>query len=113
MIGFVQMAKGEKMSRYIDEDSLRKEYNDWYKLFSWGDGTDAEKATIARAIQILDEQPTTDAKEAVRGKWIKHENNPRFVDCLECPFCNCWFVHEHLVRNSFCPNCGADMRGEK
>ena len=48
------------MSRYIDADALRKEYNDWYKLFAWGDGTDAEKATIARAIQILDEQPSTD-----------------------------------------------------
>lgn len=56
------------MSGYIKADVLRKEYNDWYKLFLWGDGTDAEKATIARAIQILNEQPIVDAVEVVRCK---------------------------------------------
>ena len=56
------------MSEYIKADMLRKEYNDWYKLFLWGDGTDAEKATIARAIQILNEQPIADVVEVVRCK---------------------------------------------
>lgn len=56
------------MSEYIKVDILRKEYNDWYKLFTWGNGTDAEKATIARAIQILNEQPTADVAKVVRCK---------------------------------------------
>lgn len=40
------------------------------------------------------------------GKWIKHET-PQNVFSIECSECGCWFLHEHLVRNSFCPNCGA------
>lgn len=43
-----------------------------------------------------------------KGKWIHHEN-PEGVFSLECPYCKCWFLHEHLVRNSYCPNCGAEM----
>jgi predicted Zn-ribbon and HTH transcriptional regulator len=42
------------------------------------------------------------------GKWIKHEQDG--IEHLECDRCGVWFLHEHLTRNSFCPNCGADMR---
>lgn len=46
-----------------------------------------------------------------KGKWIEHEN-PKDVFSIECSECGCWFLHEHLVRNSYCPNCGARMEGE-
>lgn len=48
------------------------------------------------------------------GKWIIHENNQTqmFVDYIECDCCNSWFVSEHLVRRSYCPNCGAKMQVE-
>ena len=49
---------------------------------------------------------TLPSAERKRGKWIHHEN-PKGIFSLECPFCKCWFLHEHLVRNSYCPNCGA------
>ena len=44
------------------------------------------------------------------GKWIVHERDG--IEDLECHQCGVWFLHEHLVRNSFCPNCGAKMEGE-
>ena len=46
-------------------------------------------------------------KASVRqtGEWIEHEKH------LECPFCQTWYLRDHLIRNSYCPNCGADMRG--
>lgn len=38
------------------------------------------------------------------GHWIKHKNNG--IDYIECSNCSTWFLRMHLVRNSYCPNCG-------
>lgn len=45
------------------------------------------------------------------GHWIKHEH-PKGVFSRECSVCNVWLVYD-MPRNSFCPNCGADMRREE
>ena len=45
------------------------------------------------------------------GKWIVHEK-PHGIRYLECPYCNTWYLNEHLIRNSYCPNCGAKMESE-
>lgn len=45
--------------------------------------------------------------ERPQGEWIDHENH------IECNKCQVWFLKDHLIRKSFCPNCGADMRGEQ
>lgn len=54
-------------------------------------------------------------EERKKGKWIKHEN-PTLGQCLkivyECSVCHTGVGCEYFVRRSFCPNCGADMRGE-
>ena len=57
--------------------------------------------------------PTVEAKPVVHGEWIKQ---PRCSDTWKCT--NCGEVEsvptcmgEPIY--SFCPNCGADMRGEK
>lgn len=42
------------------------------------------------------------------GEWIVHEK-PYGIRYLECPYCNIWYLNEHLIRNSFCHNCGAKM----
>lgn len=42
------------------------------------------------------------------NKWIVHEK-PHGIRYLECPYCNIWYLNEHLIRNSYCPNCGAKM----
>ena len=53
--------------------------------------------------------------ERKTGRWIKHgighENVPWGFDCSECGE---WFVidSKYIDRYKFCPNCGADMRGE-
>lgn len=50
--------------------------------------------------------PAADVRPVVRGKWI-YEG---FMT-VKCSNCNEYF-HE-LEGDNFCPNCGADMRGEK
>lgn len=29
--------------------------------------------------------------------------------CIECSNCHIWFSKDKLIRNSYCPNCGAIM----
>ena len=45
-----------------------------------------------------------------KGKWIYHEKSisTGFKDMRECSCCHCYFRWE-MPRNSYCPNCGAEM----
>lgn len=54
--------------------------------------------------KIIDDEPTVE--ERPKGKWIiKHANGCNYYICSECSvLSNDW--------DNFCPNCGADMRGE-
>ena len=52
------------------------------------------------AIKALEQEPKT-------GHWIEHEQNG--ISHIECSECLTWFLRCHLLRNSFCPNCGAKM----
>lgn len=61
---------------------------------------------VADWIKIINEQPTIEQRP--QGEWIIHQNNG--IERLECPYCKSWYLHEHLTRNSYCPNCGAKMK---
>ena len=41
------------------------------------------------------------------GHWIEHEHNG--ILHIECSECSSWFLRAHLLRNSYCPNCGCRM----
>jgi hypothetical protein len=56
----------------------------------------------------IENAPTIEERKM--GKWIKHGTG---VTHYECSHCGVWFLADHLTRNSFCPNCGCDMRGEE
>ena len=50
--------------------------------------------------------------EPKTGQWITNET---IINCSKCKHCS-WSRRsfEHVVRSfNFCPNCGADMRGEQ
>ena len=49
-----------------------------------------------------------DVRENVHGEWVLHEK----PYMRECSNCKVWFRFD-MPRNSFCPNCGADMRKGK
>ena len=46
-----------------------------------------------------------------KAHWIEHEKSisTGFRHLRECSNCNCYFDWS-MSRNSFCPNCGSDMR---
>ena len=54
----------------------------------------------------IDNIPAADVRPVRRGKWIDHQEG-RWI-YAKCSVCGT--VHD--VKSNFCPNCGADMRGE-
>ena len=58
-----------------------------------------------------------DVVERKRGEW-KKSSHPILGTHFDCSVCKCeWYVDgmriDDDVNLAFCPNCGADMRGEK
>lgn len=92
------------MSRLIDADELIKWIEDRYEI-TWE--TDTYEGGIKDAcsdmLKKIDNMPTIEP-ERKKGRWT--DNNA-------CPFCGFqpWYGRDiHTL--SYCPNCGADMRGE-
>ena len=88
------------MRRCIYADSLLtkiKAYRPYQYL-----GEDA----LSYAIKMVELEPSADVRENVSGEWID-ERDPLTLKCSECGY--------RVMRynnTNFCPNCGADMRGE-
>ena len=106
------------MSRYIDADEhLQKlrERRDTAIIWELNCNDEATKDRAQEAILIFNEciselinAPTADVRENVRGEWIEQEDDYyHYWECSECGF----GVGLDDIKN-YCPNCGADMRGE-
>lgn len=101
--------------RMIDGDALKDRlqalsYDDWNQGVSttWANA-------YAECADMVGDMPTIEP-ERKKGKWIKHsighEHTPWGFDCSECGE---WLVvgEEIVKKYNYCPNCGADMRGEQ
>lgn len=94
------------MSRYIDADEI--EYEDMLRPL--GDGN-YEECQIAYRDQI-DDIPTADVRENVRGEWVKVDEQPYFRKHFHKVCCSVCRKQGYDYWN-FCPNCGAEMRGKQ
>lgn len=65
------------------------------------------RGIFARCEKNLNELPS-----AQRGRWISHEDEDGGHYGDKCSECGEWYVMPYGKTN-FCPNCGADMRGEQ
>lgn len=98
------------MNRYIDADKFAKQaYEIAYPIIH--DTNSHERGlTLIGISQLLDEQPTADVRENVKGRWIEKHYA---INCSVCKKCLWSSPYIDLVKKfNFCPNCGADMRGE-
>lgn len=65
--------------------------------------------SIRRRIRQI---PAADVRENIHGNWVGIDDFPYEVfECDRCGYIIEFAIKEHLA--NFCPNCGADMRGEK
>lgn len=67
-----------------------------------------------RLLDVINLVPPAQPQQK-KGYWIRHistEFGPKLNDTIECSECKIAFPTENMFRRSFCPSCGADMRGE-
>lgn len=96
------------MSRYIDADLLQEDFKEDH----------GGKRSL-----MIDTQPTADVRENVKGRWVEVVDRTEMYDkegvktwgmlfqCNQCGFVlNA--IEGHTGQYNYCPNCGADMRGE-
>ena len=95
------------ISRQAAIDGLGEEPPVWY------DGEDeiAERNQWRRDVTAIKELPSAQP-ERKKGRWIPHEDEDGEHYGDKCSECGVWYVMPYGKTN-FCPNCGADMRGEK
>lgn len=96
--------------RLIDADALMETIRAHeYPLRSYFNSTDNGMFTIGIQ-QAVDEQPTVDAVERKKGKWIKISiTDDGYAINYRCSCCK---GDDVKYPWKYCPNCGADMRGE-
>ena len=87
------------MSRYIDADALVER---WNKMSVRGRTEFDQEIMVAPSIDI----------EPKRGEWKRRIVDNGFNADWVCSECG-YRVKTDFVDYNFCPNCGADMRGEK
>lgn len=96
------------MSRYIDADKLINDLD--YDVSCYPGGNDKSYIQVCDFKSMINGQPTADVVEVKRGKWIRHEQDGAIFADYECSVCSAYPTGG--IRSNYCPNCGADMRGD-
>lgn len=97
------------MSRYIDAENIL-----YSSVMIEEDNGNYRKMWIATK-EDIDAIPAADVRENVRGEWVHKEiQSDNFIDgVIRLPNCYCSVCGVEVLQEcNFCPNCGADMRGE-
>ena len=86
------------MSRYIDADAFERRC-----MF------DNNINDMQDVIYALRDYEAAAVRENVKGEWIDFSMSIKGVPTEACGVCGEWSLG---MGKNFCPNCGADMRGE-
>lgn len=96
------------MSRYIDADALLESVLPIYKSASC---RNRNVFSVAKQFFVaINNFPTVDVRENVKGGWISHIEDDGYI---ECPFCqhatNCDSTEEQRELH-YCFYCGAELK---
>ena len=92
------------MAEYIEKAAVISKCDEMWE--NADETTDVGVATINaidRITDFIEAMPAADVQRVKRGEWGKRAYNR--VQCSYCGKCE-------DIATDFCPNCGADMRGE-
>lgn len=100
------------MAEYIDREVLIENL----ERFAW----EHYNINAPLLAQLITKQPAADVVEVRRGEWedsysIKISGLTKAYPSVKCSNCGvifCDLINNHRYMYHFCPNCGADMRGE-
>lgn len=89
--------------KYIDADALLDKIE---RMWNAHQLTNTKYKTF---VDLLKAEPAADVRENVRGEWVDRNGNIVFPfwERYECSECGA-----RSDNKNFCPNCGADMRGD-
>lgn len=81
------------------------------------DATHCSRDCRCDMIMALAEFPAADVVERKRGEWIEKALDTYRKYSVTCPFCGAEYIDNYdgyvdTGNFNYCPNCGADMRGE-
>jgi hypothetical protein len=107
------MTGGTDMTRLIDADALRDKLQAEIDkgIPPFDDVMGSIRCGIRLARNIVEDEPTIDAEPVRHGKWMPISSNKKWIDVSKCSVCGKQYSLYPLDYN-YCPNCGADMRGE-
>ena len=97
--------------RLINVDRIR-----WHRCLVQNNDGSYRAENVAYESEVNHLPPVT--PEPKRGRWIKYEDRAGWY-CSECATDDyyAYFLNSdtgvYELQDKFCPNCGADMRGEK
>lgn len=92
----------KRMARTMTKDeviAVLRGLQDWLYFSAMNGGTKIQREAIDVAIEAIHSEP-----QRMRGKWI-HVSEEMWK-CDQCEEISC-------CSPNFCPDCGADMRGER
>ena len=109
--------------RYIDADNLKERIPKDIHEDVFENCSNCELLDDEQVKELIDLQPTVDVRENVKGRWVEVVDRTEMYDkegvktwgmlfqCNQCGFVlNA--VEGHTGQYNYCPNCGADMRGD-
>ena len=110
--------------RYIDADWIIQKLERWRGQLAETYGENDEYVLcLGEVLMKLDDAPTADIRENVRGEWLPHPNKS-FREWDVCSACGTgckrreYGIHANGKKwlteynYPFCPNCGAEMGGD-
>ena len=95
------------MNDYISRDKLNKKK----KYLFQTKGMPFPKSEWFFKFDDVMGMPSADVRENIHGEWslIGHDDTCNFYRCSFCGY----EEHDNFTKHhNFCPNCGADMRGD-
>ena len=89
-----------------DREMLGSELRDKIELYSELTGQDGWSVPITKVADFMSGFEMGKERFRKRGRWNRDESYPSHWQCSECG------RHEQYQEN-YCPECGADMKGDK